>query len=262
MYADFPWLNRFFGEKLSDARDLSPAAYSLFYVNMNIASMYLLALSILAVLIIIGLLVGKSFGKKYEYKMNAFFTFLYSFFVFGVTFAGCASLQGAIDNPITSLSLNATFYIIGILLYFAVVCECIYKVSQDKCLNFWRIRVLIKATLLSLSHESPIYLLASTVVIDLILIFVEYQLNAYPKTYTKSWIFANVMCNLALVLLVFLPIIELTMVLVSLSLLGVIVAEAIMHYLETRQNVTVSKLEEVSENDERNVWDLNFEEKG
>lgn len=54
--------------------------------------------------------------------MDAYFTFLYNFFVFGVTFAGCASLQGAIINPISSLSLNATFYIVGILLYFGIVC--------------------------------------------------------------------------------------------------------------------------------------------
>lgn len=65
MYADLPWLNRYFGYKLSDARDLQPDAYELFYTNMNIASMYLLALSIIIILVIVGLLVGKSCGKKY-----------------------------------------------------------------------------------------------------------------------------------------------------------------------------------------------------
>lgn len=181
MYADFPWLNKFFGTLLADARDTSPAAYSIFYINMNLASMYLLALCVIVCLVIVGLLVGKSFGPKYQIKTNAYFTFLYNFFVFGVTFAGCASLQGAIKNPVTSLNVNGIFYIIGILLYFSIVCECIYKITLDKTLNFWKIRVFIKATLLSLSHLSPIYLLSSTVVIDLVLVIVEYKLCQYPK---------------------------------------------------------------------------------
>lgn len=246
MYADLPWLNRFFGERLADSRDITPAAYSLFYDNRNLASMYLLALSIFILLVIITLIVGKSL-PKYEYKMNAFLTFLYNFFAFGMFFAGCASLQGAIVNPIQSLSVNAAFYIMGILMYFALLCECIYKVSQNKALYFWKVRIVMKATLLSLSHYSPIYLLASTIVIDIVLVIVEYQLNPYGKAHPKSWIFANVTCNLALILLVFLPIIELTMVLVSACLFFVLVAEAIMHYHETRENLVVSKLD-VTEN--------------
>lgn len=60
MYADFPWMNTFFGETLSDPRDKLPLAFRVFYTNMNIASMYLLALCSLAVLSFIGVLVGKS----------------------------------------------------------------------------------------------------------------------------------------------------------------------------------------------------------
>lgn len=55
------------------------------------------------------------------------------------------------------------------------------------------------------------------------------------------------MVNLALILLVFLPIIILTLVIVSASLLAAIVAEAIMHYLETRNSITVGGLEEISD---------------
>lgn len=108
------------------------------------------------------------------------------------------------------------------------------KLSQSKETNFWKVRILVKATLLSFSHTSPVYLLASAVVIDLILVAVEYQLNPYAKAHSKSWIFSNVTCDLALVLLVFLPIIQLTMILVSVSLVFVIGAEMIMHYQETR----------------------------
>jgi hypothetical protein len=89
---------------------------------------------------------------------------------------------------------------------------------------------MIKATFLSISHHSPVYLLASAVVVDIILMFVELQLSIYAKEYCKFWIFSNIICNLSLVLLVFLPIIELTMVVVSVCLLLAIVAESIIHY--------------------------------
>jgi hypothetical protein len=37
-------------------------------------------------------------------------------------FAGSSSLQGAIMNPISSLNINGVFYILGILVYFTMVC--------------------------------------------------------------------------------------------------------------------------------------------
>jgi hypothetical protein len=263
MYADFFWLNKYFGSIFADRRDASPASFSVFYTNMNIASMYLLPLCILVTLGLVGFGIAKIW-PSYSTKAYSFLGFLYSFFVFGVTFAGCASLQGAIMNPITFLTVNAAFYIIGILLYFTVVCECIYKIAQNKILNFWKFRILVKATLLSFSHVSPIYFLASTVVIDLLLAFIEYRLAQYPKDYPKCWIFANLMVNLSLVFMVFLPIFILTLVLVSIAILGIIAAEAIMHYLESRATVLVAvkNLEDFNDTsihgkDEKNVWDLN-----
>jgi hypothetical protein len=88
---------------------------------MNFASMHLLALSIFLLLVIITLIVGKSL-PKYEYKMNSFLNLLYNMFSFGMFFAGCASLQGAIYNPISNLNINGGFYILGILVYFTFVC--------------------------------------------------------------------------------------------------------------------------------------------
>lgn len=60
MYADFPWMNTLFGETLSDPRDKVPLAYRMFYVNMNVAGMYLLALCVLVILVFVGILVGQS----------------------------------------------------------------------------------------------------------------------------------------------------------------------------------------------------------
>lgn len=241
MYADFPWLNRYFGSLLSDERDAAPLAFKFFFTNMNLGSMYLLAVSVLILLTIITFIVGKSLSPKYDFKMFAFLQFLYNFFGFGLIFAGCASMQGAILNPMESLSVNGAFYILGILVYFAMLCECIYKVAQDRVYNFFKIRVMIKATLLSLSHFSPIYLLSSAVLIDIILLIIEFKISEYSKRYCKFWLFAHISCNLALILLVFLPIIELTMIMVSCMLFLAIVSEAIIHYKETNEKKQTSK---------------------
>jgi hypothetical protein len=237
MWADLFWLNNFFASHLADKRDHSPPSFSVFYTNMNIASMYLLNLCVLAFVGSIAFIISKKCKQKHNAKINALFTFLYNYFVFGVTFAGCASLQGAIINPISTLSINALFYIIGIMLYFLVICECIYKLSKNKVSNFWKIRVLLKATLLSLSHLNPIYLLSSTVIVDLILLVIEYRLTNYPKVHPKCWIYANVMSNIALILLVFDPIIILSLVFVSLCIISIIIAETIMHYFEAKVNI-------------------------
>lgn len=62
MYADFPWLNSVFGEAMANESDLSPMGYRVFYVNMNIASMYFLAC--IMILLLAGLTVA--IGKKMQ----------------------------------------------------------------------------------------------------------------------------------------------------------------------------------------------------
>jgi hypothetical protein len=131
----------------------------------------------------------------------------------------------------------------------------VYKINEDKVGNFWKIRVVMKATLLSLSHYSPLYLLASTVAVDLLLAIAEYQITSYPKHYPKCWIFSNVMVNIALVLLVFLPTFILSLILVTAIILSVIVMEGIMHYQERKANI---ETEEVTDSEGKNIWDVNY----
>jgi hypothetical protein len=68
-------------------------------------------------------------------------------------------------------------------------------------------------------------------VIDIGFIAVEYSLSHYPKQYSQLWIFSNVLVNIALGLLIFVPIIMLTFVLVSVTVALVIIAEGRIHYL-------------------------------
>ena len=233
MYADFPFLNAFFGSKLSDARDESPEPYAFFYTNMNLASMHLLAciaiLAFVGVTVLVGKFCCEQRSRKRNFKMYAYLRFLYNFFIFGVVFAGCASLQGAFLNPISELSVNGMFYILGILLYFAALCETLYRLYTSVVVHFWRIRVFMKATLLSLAHFSPIYLVSTAVLVDLILVAIEYKICIYPKRFARWWIFSNITVNLALLILLYLPSVQISLFTISLFLLLAIIAEAVMH---------------------------------
>jgi hypothetical protein len=130
MLADLPWLNDYFGYNLGDPRDIQPEAYSIFYINMNFASTYLLAFFIIILLIsIVGLMIEKGLPRNFITRYKAYLVFLYNFFSFGLIFAGCTSLQGSILNPISFISINGFFYIFGIVLYILLICECAYKVK-------------------------------------------------------------------------------------------------------------------------------------
>lgn len=98
MAADIPWLNFELGSVFGRKTDTIPYSYSIFYVNMNVGSTYFLAFCFIIILFLIVLAAGKFSGNSF--KMYSYYEFLYSFFSFGVAFAGCVALQGAILNPI------------------------------------------------------------------------------------------------------------------------------------------------------------------
>ena len=41
---------------------------------------------------------------------------MYNFFIFGAAVASSVSIQGAVLNPIDTVSVNALFYILGLIL--------------------------------------------------------------------------------------------------------------------------------------------------
>ena len=98
MVADFPWTNSIFGSLLSLGSDQSAIPYRLFFVNMNIASTYLLGMICVFAIGSVGSIVMYCCHCR-KYQIKSYCGFVYCFFVFGVVFAGCASLQGAVINP-------------------------------------------------------------------------------------------------------------------------------------------------------------------
>ena len=142
---------------------------------------------------------------------------------------GCACLQGAILNPITNLSVNGLFYILGILCYCCVVAEMLHKVVLKDAKEYChRLRIIFKATLLSLAHFSPIYLVSGCVVTDVLLSIVEFYF--YQKTnhkFPKVWLINQFCLNIALTLIIFVPDFIISIVMSSVLIVLSIIVEIV-----------------------------------
>ncbi len=55
---------------------------------------------------------------------------MYNAFAFTLTYAGSLSVQGSILNPISVLSVNSLFYLVGIAVYVLVVGEIVWSIKQ------------------------------------------------------------------------------------------------------------------------------------
>lgn len=110
--------------------------------------------------------------------------------------------------------------------------ETIYQVKSDHIFYFWRIRIFSKATILSLAHLSPIALIVCAIIVDFTLIFCEYRLTLYSKHFKITWLTANICTNIALILVVFVPIVVLSLLSISLLLIIAFICEAYMHHQE------------------------------
>ena len=112
-----------------------------------------------------------------KFKLESYSDFLFNFFGFGLIFAGCSSAQGAILNPLNILTINGSMYIFGILVYLLVLSHVIYALYLHSISKIFKLRLFIKATLLSLAHFNPIYIVAAVIVLDIAAIAGEYYLR-------------------------------------------------------------------------------------
>jgi hypothetical protein len=96
---------------------------------------------------------------------------MYNFFYFGLIFNACVSLQNVMYNPLSVLSVSAVFTVLGIVCYGLAITDCLYSLYQSP-LYFFKLRIFAKATLLSLSHLSPIYLFTSSLALDFLCIII------------------------------------------------------------------------------------------
>ena len=238
MVADFPWLNSIIGGELANGADASALPFNFFYVNMNISSTYLLALAVVLLISVLGFGVIKCCKCKAD-SLNSFGLFLYCFFGFGVVFAATASLQGAILNTFSTFTLNLFFYILGklylnlgILILVLLIAECLYSLLKSKAKALWKLRLCSKAMILSAASWNPLVLICFAIFLDFTLMIAEFLETKKGKDFAYLWLTNNILCNLGLLVLVFVPDFLIAIVFCSLAVLFVVVTEIYLHFKE------------------------------
>lgn len=138
-----------------------------------------------------------------NFKFKAFKEFLLNFFGFGLAFAGFSSVIGAFLNYSSILTLNGVFYILGVIAYGAIFSEafaCLI-LSHRLC----RIRMVLKATFLAGAGLNPLYLASIALIVDIILILLEYKLRRKQLVCPRAWLVSNILIWSALVCYFFVP---------------------------------------------------------
>ena len=125
MSSDFPWANSIFAQLLSDESDVIPEPFEMYYVSLSLSSTYFFALIVIIIvwsLISLTSIVCQNKNRSdLKIKLSNVKSVFYNFFIFGAISVGCLSLQGAILNPISSLSLVRVWYIVGIIMYLGIL---------------------------------------------------------------------------------------------------------------------------------------------
>lgn len=124
--------------------------------------------------------------------------------MFGLTFAGCLALQGAFYNPLKRPNLNALFYLIGIVAYVMVMIEVMFSVYQDKK-EFYKVRIFIKATLLSIAHTNPIIVVSIAIILDILLTILQFIIVESVHSWSIFWLINHLLLNGALSIMFVMP---------------------------------------------------------
>jgi hypothetical protein len=225
MFADLRWLNGIFAELLSDPRDNTPEPYLVFYTSLSIASTYLLPIIVmLASYLLLKLLSYVNLVSK-ETTANTI-SLLYNFFLGGLALAAAACVQGAFLNPMgRTFTINSCFYLLGLVIFAAVLIEACWSTYQDKQ-NIFKIRVLTKALLLSVIHINALHLF--TLVLCFECFFLMLQLKLSQKSHPKLWLFSNIASNISLMMLVYFSRSLLSIFLSIVLIVGAILVEIVI----------------------------------
>jgi len=204
---DFPWFDDLLSELFTIESDVSPEQYKIFYNNLNLPSTYLFALSALIVIYLLGY-VFINLIMKNKGQWNNFRGFIYNLFICGMVVGSFLCLQGAYYNPVSSITVNSMFYILGISIFVVILLESVYSIHKsmsETVIPFHKLRVIIKCVALSLAYINPLYIFMSIIFLDLCLLFIEFILKKDKKVTPKLWLFNNIMIDAALCLMMLGP---------------------------------------------------------
>jgi uncharacterized membrane protein len=283
MVVDLPWLNNLLPSLMTNEFDTTPTGYLFYFTNMNFAAMHFFTFLIFLGLLIISyfLLVDtKASEIKIDEKSKAVVNvrfkavkeFYLNFFCFGLAFAGFSSVIGAFLNYSSVLTLNGVFYIVGVIVYGAILSEACVGVIMSH--RLCRLRVVLKATFLAGAGLNPLYLAAVAMIVDGLLMGVEYTLRQKQLVCPRSWLASNIFILVALVSYYFIPDSYLTLGIVSVFVVLALVFEIYqfccekeieqskhIEMFEEEQNLAVGHFWNLEPQEHKNNSELDLSEK-
>ena len=173
--------------------------------------------------------------------------------IFGLIWASSLSIEGALLNPIQELSFNSGVYMFGIAVYCAIFSHTVYQIYSSAEENFYKMRILIKGTLLAWSNASPIYIFTLAIILDLLLMILDYKL--LKREFPKLWLCKHICLNVAVFSLALVPSAFMTLIFCSSVVLFVLILDLYTHVKEfqkVRKNKTFKALDKSSMNSEIN----------
>ena len=287
MAAELPWANEFFATKLSDRSESVPVQYGVYYHTMSFSSTYTLGFILGTAVIFLLWLSYRSKTKNVKKdrlekvdENEALFVLskfnwglphwpikivMYNLFMFGLVFNASASFQGALLNPITKISISAIFTVVGIICLIVVFFDCLLSIKESP-LFFFKLRTFAKAVLLSACWLSPLYIFCTALIVDVLLMVIEFRLTKTHKSHPKLWLLNNFLANFTLLILVIIHSHYFTLIFASLFVLGIVAVELYVHCKdqseERKKNRQIGKKNFMigdGEQGDSNIWDVNFD---
>jgi hypothetical protein len=154
---------------------------------------------------------------------------VYNIFIAGLAFNSVISIIGMILNPSNVISVSGFFYLLGILIFAVVLFDAIqsFSSSHQQC-N--KLRVVVKAFFMGIMFISPISIFAGMVAIDISMMIFEYKVKLKRWAVPKLWLFNQIICLISYAALIFLPSMQLGIIIVSILIVVVILFDSYLHY--------------------------------
>jgi hypothetical protein len=135
-------------------------------------------------------------------KKRNYIELLWNVFIFSMCYYACLSVQGAFYNYSQVITVNGAFYIFGMLVFIYVTIETFYAFSRN-FRNISKVRIYVKACLLSLAHLNPIYVVSVCVIFDMLMVVLQFYVVNKPNQFSKFFILTHLLSSFVIGLMIF-----------------------------------------------------------
>lgn len=136
-------------------------------------------------------------------RPEKFMEFFYNIFIAGLTVSSFMGLLGMYYNRVSTISSSGAFYILCVFIYTLIWINAIKSFTNSRA-NFNKLRIVIKASLMTLIFWSPVPLFSAMLLIDVVLLVYEYKLKLKTWVVPKIWLVSHILLLISFTSLVFL----------------------------------------------------------